>query len=566
MAIQNFISGGYYGKLGATVGQRWKNKRIIRTYVIPRNPRTEEQQANRGQFGEAVQYSQIALQMNYYATCFESESYTRWNYRMKTAKNLIKNGATNLDRIPLYPENFVVPYQITSVALIATPDPQTATLKITGNFPSENRNLSVIIDEYTTGGEEIGLKMYIAEYNTNNVGFLTLHVDNVSELNENCKLRFVSNDDTDSAVDMFASSELQLNGGAIVDRPFNYAIQQINKTKAGVTIVFNEPYTEATTTVFNGALHAVSAGQFRDISSLTSTLINVNGFFAAQLSIPCTYSEEVLAFPSGSYVSITSVAASGDGFNYHSENVTVDYADADLTRIVEQQPVKDMALGSKQRLTWSVVNADTATTIGNGSIISRAYGSKNTPVTASWVKENNAGSLSIFANSEANGAPMISGDSVSYPTFNGVSEGVTYAVPAASNVPFTNSITVYTINQNLVTMVYQKDQRGTGELDQLFINLENFFGTLNYTEDLTGVTNIMLVMADGNDESFGDGYAEGSTNEIIGVNLSLDDPEITAGRAINALSIPANAVYFTMLGIDFYLPPVNIPWSSIPNA
>ena len=29
MATQNFIGGGYYGKMGATVGQRWKNKRII---------------------------------------------------------------------------------------------------------------------------------------------------------------------------------------------------------------------------------------------------------------------------------------------------------------------------------------------------------------------------------------------------------------------------------------------------------------------------------------------------------------------------------------------------------
>ena len=26
MAIQNFISGGFYGKLGAMVGQRWRNK------------------------------------------------------------------------------------------------------------------------------------------------------------------------------------------------------------------------------------------------------------------------------------------------------------------------------------------------------------------------------------------------------------------------------------------------------------------------------------------------------------------------------------------------------------
>ena len=61
MAVQNFLSGGYYGKLGETVGQRWKNKRTIRTYVIPRNPRTEKQQANRGLFANAVTFAQIGL-------------------------------------------------------------------------------------------------------------------------------------------------------------------------------------------------------------------------------------------------------------------------------------------------------------------------------------------------------------------------------------------------------------------------------------------------------------------------------------------------------------------------
>ena len=55
MAIQNFLSGGYYGKLGETVGQRWKNKRTIRSYVIPRNPRTEKQQAKRVRFSTTEQ-------------------------------------------------------------------------------------------------------------------------------------------------------------------------------------------------------------------------------------------------------------------------------------------------------------------------------------------------------------------------------------------------------------------------------------------------------------------------------------------------------------------------------
>lgn len=113
MAKQNFLSGGYYGKLGQTVGQRWKNIRTIRTYVIPHNPRTAIQQANRGKFGDCVFYAQVGNQMNFNATCFEHESMTKWNYRMKTARNLQDLNMEELMRFPLYPTNFSVPYLIT---------------------------------------------------------------------------------------------------------------------------------------------------------------------------------------------------------------------------------------------------------------------------------------------------------------------------------------------------------------------------------------------------------------------------------------------------------------------
>ena len=117
MAIQNFLSGGYYGKLGATVGQRWKNKRTIRTYVKPANPRTEVQQANRNRFANAVTFAQMGLQMNYYATVFDDPNFTHWNYRMKVARELRNQGLTGLDLIPLYPTSFVPPTLIQSIAI-----------------------------------------------------------------------------------------------------------------------------------------------------------------------------------------------------------------------------------------------------------------------------------------------------------------------------------------------------------------------------------------------------------------------------------------------------------------
>ena len=64
MAIQNFLNGGYIGKLGQTVGQRWKDKKIIRTYVVPKNPNTPAQKQMREQFATANRLAQQAMTIN----------------------------------------------------------------------------------------------------------------------------------------------------------------------------------------------------------------------------------------------------------------------------------------------------------------------------------------------------------------------------------------------------------------------------------------------------------------------------------------------------------------------
>jgi len=50
MGILNFLKGTYSGKVGATVGAKWKNKGTVRTFAIPSNPNTPAQQAVRSGF------------------------------------------------------------------------------------------------------------------------------------------------------------------------------------------------------------------------------------------------------------------------------------------------------------------------------------------------------------------------------------------------------------------------------------------------------------------------------------------------------------------------------------
>lgn len=116
MAKQNFIAGGYVGKLGETVGQRWKNMRTVRVYVIPHNPRTPAQQACRRKFAEAVPYAQIGLTFNAKAPCWEATDKTEWQGRMSVAKTNVDNGLSGRNAIPLFPLGYTPANTVTEVA------------------------------------------------------------------------------------------------------------------------------------------------------------------------------------------------------------------------------------------------------------------------------------------------------------------------------------------------------------------------------------------------------------------------------------------------------------------
>lgn len=121
MAKQNFIAGGYYGKLGATVGQRWKNIRTLRSYVVPVNPRTPDQMANRNRFAQAIKLAQLSLTFNKGAPVWESANRTEFQSRTSEAKKRIDSGVSGWLALPLYPAGSVP--SVTAADLVLSEPP-----------------------------------------------------------------------------------------------------------------------------------------------------------------------------------------------------------------------------------------------------------------------------------------------------------------------------------------------------------------------------------------------------------------------------------------------------------
>lgn len=115
MSKFNFLAGGYYGKLGQTVGQRWKNKRTLRTYVIPADPRTPAQVLNRSRFADATKASQLAMQLNKGVNIWQTVDNTEFNNRMSSARKYFTSDLVLYQYVPAIPYGYHAPYELNTV-------------------------------------------------------------------------------------------------------------------------------------------------------------------------------------------------------------------------------------------------------------------------------------------------------------------------------------------------------------------------------------------------------------------------------------------------------------------
>lgn len=122
MAKQDLVNGGFIGKLGDVVGQRWKNKLTVKAYTKPANPQTVAQQANRAIFATAVRLAQQAMLINGHQGIWDTSNCGEFQLRVGQARRHLLAGETEQQAFPLYPDGFIpsVSYQISTLAYNAS--------------------------------------------------------------------------------------------------------------------------------------------------------------------------------------------------------------------------------------------------------------------------------------------------------------------------------------------------------------------------------------------------------------------------------------------------------------
>lgn len=92
MGVMNLLKANYEGKVGKTVGSKWKNQSTIRTLTAPANPNTEAQQTVRGGFKAINAFVALFADQIRYKSALDVSGMSVRNAIVKLNKEMVASG------------------------------------------------------------------------------------------------------------------------------------------------------------------------------------------------------------------------------------------------------------------------------------------------------------------------------------------------------------------------------------------------------------------------------------------------------------------------------------------
>lgn len=195
MAKQDFKNGGFIGSLGGVVGQRFKNIYTVRTRGKYTNPRTPEQQKNRGRFALITRISQVSNLMNWRAPAFISDTKPEWGQRMAAASAKYKESQNIIASIPLCPLDYTPAFTISAASILSSPASSVVKLGVSGTLPSVDRDLMVCVSLNNSESFFDSFSLYPANFRAGVQPQIEVGYADSAQFVSGANLRIVSIDD-----------------------------------------------------------------------------------------------------------------------------------------------------------------------------------------------------------------------------------------------------------------------------------------------------------------------------------------------------------------------------------
>lgn len=101
MGFINLLKNGYRGKLGETVGQKWKNQLTVRTYQSTNNSKSQEQLDQRAHYKALIQESSRLYPSTYNLIVPKKKSMNKFNFFTSSLESIFANVGKNNFQFPL---------------------------------------------------------------------------------------------------------------------------------------------------------------------------------------------------------------------------------------------------------------------------------------------------------------------------------------------------------------------------------------------------------------------------------------------------------------------------------
>lgn len=150
MGKMNLLKGSWDGKVGETVGAKWKNKKTIRTYTKPSNPNTQAQQNVRSAFKQITSFVALFADQIRYLTALDVSGMSVRNAIIKLNKDMIDANSVDLANLLISKGGLQKP-----AAFTASKDESTNAVKATWtspvatNFTADAEMIIVAVDAET---------------------------------------------------------------------------------------------------------------------------------------------------------------------------------------------------------------------------------------------------------------------------------------------------------------------------------------------------------------------------------------------------------------------------------
>ena len=175
MGKMNLLKANWEGKVGQTVGAKWKNKSTIRTYTKPSNPNTAAQQSVRGVFAEMTSFVAMFADQIKYLSALNTAGQSVRNAIIQANKSQIMGASFDKTTLLISKGGL---QKVAGEAASAT----TGKITVTWNKPTAtnftaNAKLIAVMVQPATGLVEVAEAAADAETLTGNMTFENGNVD-----------------------------------------------------------------------------------------------------------------------------------------------------------------------------------------------------------------------------------------------------------------------------------------------------------------------------------------------------------------------------------------------------